>query len=65
MLKLMYQTLLEDKLQEADSVTDFSTQFIASEDAEDKFFAAIRDTRFIGFKAGFSAAIALLTEAAV
>lgn len=61
-LELLYQPL-EEKVQDAKSVDAFYRMFIKTEDAEDKFYAAIRDTRFVGFKAGFKVAMALFVEA--
>ena len=61
-LELLYQPL-EEKVKDAKSVDAFYKRFIKTEEAEDKFYAAIRDTRFVGFKAGFAAAISLIAEA--
>ncbi len=61
-LELLYQPI-EEKVKDAKSVDVFYEQYITTEDAEDKFTAAIRDTRFVGFKAGFSAAMSLFAEA--
>ena len=61
-LELLYQPI-EEKVKDAKSVDVFYRRFIKTEDAEDKFYAAIRDTRFVGFKAGFKAAMALFAEA--
>lgn len=47
---------------EAVSVLDFCKQFIKSDDMEDKFYEAIRDTRLVGFKEGVKAAMSLLAE---
>lgn len=63
MLELLYRTT-EENGQEAKSVDDFYGQFITTEEAENKFYNAIRDSRFIGFKAGFAAALALFVETA-
>ncbi len=61
-LELLYQPL-EEKVMRVKSVDAFYKRFIKTEDAEDKFYAAIRDTRFAGFKAGFAAAMSLFAEA--
>lgn len=61
MLELLYRTT-EEKGQEAKSVIDFSERYITTEDVENKFYDAIRDSRFIGFKAGFAMAMALLID---
>ena len=61
-LKLLYQPF-EETGHEVKYVDKFYNKFITTEEAEDKFFAAIRDTRFDGFKAGFATAVALFTEA--
>lgn len=61
-LELLYQPI-EEKVKDAKSVDVFYEQYITTEDAEDKFTAAIRDTRFVGFKAGFATAMTLFTEA--
>ena len=61
-LELLYQPF-EEKGREAKSVDKFYDKFIKTEEAEDKFFAAIRDTRFAGFKAGFTTAMSLFAEA--
>ena len=61
-LELLYQPL-EEKVKDAKSVDAFYKRYITTEDAEDKFYAAIRDTRFVGFKAGFAAAMSLFAEA--
>ena len=61
-LELLYRPL-EEKVKDAKSVDIFYKNFVKTEDAEDKFFDAIRDTRFVGFKAGFATAMSLLAEA--
>ena len=63
MLETLYQTT-EQNGQEAASVTAFHDQYVKGAEAEDKFFAAIRDSRLIGFKEGFKAAFALYAEIA-
>ena len=60
-LELLYQPF-EEKVKDAKSVDTFYKRFIKTEEAEDKFYAAIRDTRFVGFKAGFAMAMALLID---
>ncbi len=61
-LELLFQPL-EESMKDAKSVDKFYKNFVTTEEAEDKFNAAIRDTRFDGFKAGFATAMALFTEA--
>ena len=61
-LELLYQPI-EEKVKNAKSVDAFYKRYITTEDAEDKFYDAIRDTRFVGFKAGFATAMSLFAEA--
>ena len=61
-MDVLYQPFEEEGL-EAEAVEDFREKFITAEDAENKFHIAIRETGFIGFKAGFSAAMSLFAEA--
>lgn len=63
MLEAMY-TMSEQNNAEAKSVTDFCAQFVKDDDTEDKFYAAIRDARRAGFKAGVKAVISLLSDLA-
>ena len=60
-LELLYQPF-EEKGLEAKSVNKFSEKFINSNEAEDKFHAAIREIGFVSFKAGFAAAMSLFAE---
>lgn len=61
MLELLYQSIADEE-PEVESVADFVEKFITSEDSEYKFYDAIRDTKFVGFKAGFSVAMSLFAE---
>ena len=61
-LELLFQPF-EEKGLEAKSATAFCKKFINSEEAEDKFNTAIREIGFVGFKAGFAAAMSLFAEA--
>ena len=61
-LELLYQPV-EEKVKDAESVDEFYG-IIQSEDVRDKFLTAVRDTKFIGFKAGFAAAMSLFSEIA-
>ena len=62
MLELLY-SVIEENLTEEQSVMAFHDKFINGEDEEDKFFEAIRDTRFAGFREGLKAALKLIVEA--
>ena len=61
-LELLFQPF-EEGMKDAKSVGKFYEKFVTTEEAEDKFNTAIRDTRFDGFKAGFATALSLFTEA--
>ena len=61
-LELLYQPV-EEKVKDAKSVDEFY-DIIQPEDVRDKFLTAVRDTKFIGFKAGFAAAMSLFSEIA-
>ncbi len=63
MLELLYQSIA-DEGPKAESVADFVEKFITSEDSEYKFYDAIRDAKFVGFKAGFAAAMSIFAEVA-
>ena len=52
-LELLFQSF-EEKAKSAKSVDKFYEKFITTEEAENKFHLAIRDTQFIGFKAQVS-----------
>ena len=60
-LELLYQPF-EEKGLKAKSVNKFSEKFITTEEAEDKFYAAIREIGFVSFKAGFATAMSLFSE---
>ncbi len=61
-LELLYLPM-EEKVKDAPSVNTFYERFITTENAEDEFYTAIRDTKFVGFKAGFATAMSLFAEA--
>ena len=61
-LELLYQPF-EEKGLKAKSADKFYEKFITTEEAGDKFNTAIREIGFIGFKAGFAAAMSLFAEA--
>lgn len=62
MVEALYNAGGVDMKHEAPSVNAFCSAFVSGEDAEDKFYEAIRDTRIIGFREGVKAAIALFAE---
>ncbi len=47
---------------ETQSTVDFRKQFVKGEEMEDKFYEAIRDTRFEGYREGMNAALKLMAE---
>lgn len=47
---------------EAESVTDFLTRFAKGGEIEEKFLAAVHDTRLEGFREGMKAALQLFSE---
>ena len=58
MLELLFDRATECG-HEAETVNHFCDLFIDEDDAESLFFSAIRDTKFIGFKAGFAVAMSI------
>ncbi len=61
MLETMY-AVTEQTGTEAESAVEFARQFVRGNEMEDKFYAAIRDSRLSGFKEGMKTALMLLAE---
>lgn len=54
--------LLEYERQDTQSAVDFREQYVSSSEMENKFYKAIRDTHFAGYREGMNAALKLLAE---
>lgn len=61
MLEILYDSENEVR-SETDSAMNFYNSYVNSDEAEDKFFEAIRDTRLAGFREGMNAALTLFAE---
>lgn len=60
LLKLLYEQ--NEGRKEAESVTDFLTRFAKDGEIEERFLAAVYDTRLEGFREGMKAALQLFSE---
>ena len=60
LLKLLYEQ--NEGRKEAESVTDFLTRFAKDGEIEERFLAAVHDTRLEGFREGMKAALQLFSE---
>ncbi len=61
MLETLYAAT-EQYTAEAQSVVEFTRQFIRDNEMEDKFYEAVRDSRQIGFREGMKAMLTLFAE---
>ena len=60
LLKLLYEQ--NEGRKEAESVTDFLTRFAKDGEIEERFLAAVHDTRLEGFREGMKAALQMFSE---
>ena len=63
MIEELYDLVENHESKEPQTVMDFLSRFAKDGDTEELFLAAVRDTKFAGFKEGVKATIALLREA--